>query len=66
MAEAAVKKLDLATAEAAFVRCSDYWGIQLVKRLANVTNDQLKQAQVAAYFNDFDEAERLYLEADRR
>lgn len=66
LAEAAIRKLDLATAEAAFVRCSDFWGIQLVKRLANVTNDQLKQAQVAAYFNDFDEAERLYLEADRR
>ncbi|KAL1124025.1 hypothetical protein AAG570_001795 [Ranatra chinensis] len=66
LAEAAVRKLDLPTAEAAFVRCSDYPGIQLVKRLANVTNDQLKRAQVAAYFNDFNEAERLYLEADRR
>lgn len=66
MAEAAVRKLDLTTAEAAFVRCSDYAGIQLVKRLSNVTSDQLKRAQVAAYFNDFNEAEKLYLDADRR
>ncbi|XP_054288459.1 WD repeat-containing protein 35-like [Macrosteles quadrilineatus] len=66
LAEAAVRKLDLTTAEAAFVRCSDYAGIQLVKRIANVTSDHLKRAQVAAYFSEFDEAERLYLEADRR
>ncbi|XP_075212960.1 intraflagellar transport protein Oseg4 [Lycorma delicatula] len=66
LAEAAVRKLDLTTAEAAFVRCSDYTGIQLVKRLTNVTSDQLKRAQVAAYFNDFNEAEKLYLDADRR
>lgn len=46
LAEAAVKKLDLSTAEAAFVRCSDYAGIQLVKRISNVTSDILKRAQV--------------------
>ncbi|XP_039278851.1 WD repeat-containing protein 35 [Nilaparvata lugens] len=66
LAEAAVKKLDLATGEAAFVRCSDYAGIQLVKRLSQVTSDQLKRVLVAAHFNDFNEAERLYLELDRR
>ncbi|XP_046679205.1 WD repeat-containing protein 35-like [Homalodisca vitripennis] len=66
LAEAAVKKLDLVTAEAAFVRCSDYAGVQLVKRIANVTSDHLKRAQVAAYLHEFDEAEQLYLDADRR
>lgn len=58
--------MDLTTAEAAFVRCSDYAGIQFIKRLANIHSDQLKKAEVAAYFKDFDEAEKLYLEADRR
>ena len=57
--------MDLATAEAAFVRCSDYAGIQFIKRLSNIHSDQLKKAEVAAYFKDFDEAEKLYLEADR-
>ncbi|KAJ9582947.1 hypothetical protein L9F63_022708, partial [Diploptera punctata] len=66
LAEAAVKQLDLPTAEAAFVRCSDYPGIQFVKRLHNIHNDTLKKAEVAAYFKDFDEAEKLYLEVDRR
>jgi WD repeat-containing protein 35 len=66
LAEAAVKQLDLPTAEAAFVRCSDYPGIQFVKRLHNIHNDTLKKAEVAAYFKNFDEAEKLYLEVDRR
>ncbi|PSN48259.1 WD repeat-containing protein 35, partial [Blattella germanica] len=66
LAEAAVKQLDLPTAEAAFVRCSDYPGIQFVKRLHNIHNDTLKKAEVAAYFKDFNEAEKLYLEVDRR
>jgi len=66
LAEAAVKRLDFPTAEAAFVRCSDYPGIQFVKRLHNIHNDTLKKAEVAAYFKNFDEAEKLYLEVDRR
>jgi WD repeat-containing protein 35 len=66
LAEAAVKKLDLPTAEAAFVRCSDYPGIQFVKQLHNIHNDTLKKAEVAAYFKDFDQAEKLYLDMDRR
>lgn len=66
LAEAAVKKLDLKTAETAFVRCSDYPGLQLIKRLNNITNDQIKKAQVSAYFGDFSEAEKLFLDADRR
>ena len=66
LAEAAIQELDLSTAEAAFVRCNDYAGIQFIKRLTNIHSDQLKRAEVAAYFKDFDEAEKLYLEADRR
>ncbi|KAF6214979.1 hypothetical protein GE061_009727 [Apolygus lucorum] len=66
LAEAAIKNLDLKTAESAFVRCSDYPGIQLVKKLTNVTNDQIKRAQIASYFGDFNEAEKLYLDVDRR
>jgi len=37
-----------------------------VKHLHNIHNDTLKKAEVAAYFKNFDEAEKLYLEADRR
>lgn len=66
LAEAALQKLDLKTAEKAFVRCKDYQGIELVKRLANLQSEPMKQAEVAAYFGSFEEAERTYLDMDRR
>ena len=66
LAEAALDQLDLQTAEAAFVRCKDYPGIQFTKQLENVQSVALKRAEIAAYFKRFDEAEKLYLEADRK
>ncbi|XP_065214168.1 WD repeat-containing protein 35 [Planococcus citri] len=66
LAEAALQNLDLTTAEMAYVRCNDYGGIQLIKKLSNIQNVQLKKATIAAYFGKFDEAEELYLMADRR
>lgn len=50
----------------AYVKRNDYGGIQLIKKLSNIQNTQLKKATIAAYFNDFEEAEELYLKADRR
>ncbi|XP_012278888.1 WD repeat-containing protein 35 [Orussus abietinus] len=66
LAESALKHLDLETAENAMVRCTDYLGIQFIKRLHNVHNDQLKKAEVAAFLGNYDEAEKLYLDLDRR
>ncbi|XP_048791015.1 WD repeat-containing protein 35 isoform X2 [Lagopus muta] len=66
LAEAALQKLDLQTAEQAFVRCKDYQGIRFVKRLGNLQSESMKQAEVAAYFGRFEEAERMYLDMDRR
>ncbi|KAM9319055.1 WD repeat-containing protein 35 isoform 1-T1 [Pholidichthys leucotaenia] len=66
LAEAALQKLDLKTAEQAFVRCKDYQGIQLVKRLGNLHSEPMKQAEVVAYFGKFEEAERMYVDMDRR
>ncbi|XP_064159333.1 WD repeat-containing protein 35 isoform X1 [Anguilla rostrata] len=66
LAEAALQRLDLKTAEQAFVRCKDYQGIELVKRLGNLQSEAMKQAEVAAYFSRFEEAERMYLDMDRR
>jgi len=66
LAEAALEELDLTVADKAFVRCSDYQGIQYVKRL-RLLDDRMKQkAEVAAYFQRFDEAESLYREIDRK
>ncbi|XP_032285942.1 WD repeat-containing protein 35 isoform X6 [Phoca vitulina] len=66
LAEAALQNLDLHTAEQAFVRCKDYQGIKFVKRLGHLQSESMKQAEVAAYFGRFEEAERMYLDMDRR
>lgn len=70
LAEAALKKLEdatsLETAEAAFVRRNDYAGIRFVTRLNALHSVALKKAEVAAYFKDFDEAEKIYQAEDRR
>ncbi|XP_012869217.1 PREDICTED: WD repeat-containing protein 35 [Dipodomys ordii] len=66
LAEAALQKLDLDTAEQAFVRCRDYQGIKFVKRLGNLQSESMKKAEVVTYFGRFEEAERMYLEMDRR
>ena len=66
MGEAALEKLDLENAETAFVRCKDYPMIQLVKRIEGIHSEPIRKASVAAYFKRFDEAERLYMEVERR
>merc|ERR1719281_1711489 len=66
LAEAALDSLDFAVAEKAFVRFEDYQGIQLVKRLKLVDDRMKQKAEVAAYFQRFDEAEQLYREIDRK
>ncbi|XP_061599596.1 WD repeat-containing protein 35 [Cololabis saira] len=66
LAEAALEKLDLKTADQAFVRCRDYQGIEFVKRLGHLQSEPMKQAEVAAYFSRFEEAENMYLDMDRR
>ncbi|XP_011304110.1 WD repeat-containing protein 35 [Fopius arisanus] len=66
LAESALKSRDLEMAENAMVRCTDYLGIQFIKRLHTVHADQLKKAEVAAFLGNYDEAEKLYLDLDRR
>uniref|UniRef100_A0A2K5RB88 WD repeat-containing protein 35 n=2 Tax=Cebus imitator TaxID=2715852 RepID=A0A2K5RB88_CEBIM len=66
LAEAALQKLDLHTAEQAFVHCKDYQGIKFVKRLGKLLSESMKQTEVVGYFGRFEEAERMYLEMDRR
>ncbi|KAH9097856.1 hypothetical protein LEN26_016945 [Aphanomyces euteiches] len=66
LADAALEQLDFPMAERGFVKCCDYNGIQYVKRL-QLLNDRVKQkAEVAAYFQRFDDAEALYRKIDRK
>jgi WD repeat-containing protein 35 len=65
LSEAALEKLDLATAERGFVKVGDYNGVQLVKRLNQLGDKAKQRAEVAVYFKRFDEAEKAYLAMDR-
>ncbi|KAL0894758.1 hypothetical protein ABMA27_013290 [Loxostege sticticalis] len=70
LAEAALKNFEsenaLETAEAAFVRRNDYAGIRFVSRLNALHSNALKKAEIFAYFKDFDAAEKIYHNEDRR
>lgn len=61
LSETALEQLNFVVADKAFVRCSDYQGIQFVKRLKIMNNRKHQRAEVAAYFRHFDEAENIYL-----
>ena len=50
----------------AFVKLVDYQGIQFVKRLRRLDDKVKQRAEVAVYFQRFDEAEALYREIDRK
>lgn len=70
LAEAALKNFEaesaLETAEAAFVRRNDYAGIRFVSRLNALHSNALKKAEILAYFKDYDAAEKIYQNEDRR
>ena len=66
LAEQGLHALDLPIVDKAFVRCGDYHGIQLAKKLATMRdNTDAQQAEVAAYFKNFEEAEAIYRAMDR-
>ncbi|XP_065063167.1 WD repeat-containing protein 35-like [Rhopilema esculentum] len=66
LAEAALGRQDLEVAEKAFVRCQDYQGIKFTKRIAKLDSEMKKSAEIAAYFQRYEEAERIYIDMDRR
>lgn len=66
IAEKALEELDFNTAEKAFVRGENYYGIQLVKQLRSMTDKNKARAEVAVYLGRFDEAETIYRGIDRK
>ena len=66
LCHSALNGLDLNIAESALVKCKDYKGIQFVKRIKQLTNDSLKRAEIYAYMGQFDNAERIYIDIDRK
>jgi len=66
LGEMALKKMDMKTAEYAYVKSKDYHGLEFVRKLQNLNNQNLKKAEISAFFNNFDEAESVYLSSDRK
>lgn len=66
MAQAALQFLNLQIAETAFVKCKDFAGIQFTKRILSIPDKIVQQAEVACFFEEYEKAEKLYLQADRR
>lgn len=57
---------NLEIARTAFVRMRNYQGLQFVKKLAQITDDKVRLAEVAAYYGNYKLAERYYSDADRK
>eukprot|EP00808_Paulinella_micropora_P031806 g55884.t1 len=62
LTDTALQQLNFEVADKAMVRCRDYQGIQFVKRLQVLNEKSRQRAEVAAYFERYDEAEELYME----
>lgn len=61
----ALTLLDFPNAEKALIHMNDYMGLCFLKRLKSIDDDALKQAEVAQFFEDYDEAESLYIQNER-
>ena len=66
MAENALDKLDLTTAELAFVKAKDYRGVLFVSKVQSIADKNMQKAEIASYFKRFDEAEQIYKDVDRK
>ena len=60
LATAALEDLEFPIAEKSFVRCSDYYGVQLVKQLQAMPDKMKAKAEACVYLGKFDEAETIY------
>ncbi|OAJ41462.1 WD repeat-containing protein 35 [Batrachochytrium dendrobatidis JEL423] len=59
VAEAALEILDFAQAQKAFIRCQDYQGLQFIKSLKKFDDPAKQKAEIAAYCNQFETAEKI-------
>ncbi|KAJ3015471.1 WD repeat-containing protein 35 [Thoreauomyces humboldtii] len=64
--DAALDKLDFGIAKKALVKCQDYPGLQFVKTLQKLDDENKQKAEVAAYFGQHETAEKIYLDMDRK
>ncbi|KAL3898913.1 MAG: hypothetical protein SGCHY_002418 [Lobulomycetales sp.] len=66
LAETSLEVLDLEKARKAFIRSSDYSGLQLIQKLHKIEDRAKQQAEIASYFSNYDVCEKLYMDLDRK
>jgi len=66
LAEKALEDLDFVSAEKALLKCDDYQGLQLVKRLQIIDDKNKQKAEILAYYAHYDEADQVYKKIERK
>ena len=66
IAEQALADMDITTAQSAFMKSFDYLGIQFIKKLLKIQDHTKQRAEIAIFYQKYDEAERIYLDMDRK
>ena len=66
LANYSLSNLDFPTAEKALIHMNDYMGLIFIKRLKTIDDDNLKRAEIAQFYEDYDLAEDIYSTNDRK
>ena len=66
LANYSLNKLDFSTAEKAMIHMNDYMGLYFIKRVKTIDDDNLKKAEIAQFFEDYDQAEDIYNTSGRK
>ena len=61
-----LQNLDFINAEKAMLKINDYMGLEFIKRIKNIDDDNLKKAEIYQFYEDFDQAENEYGNNDRK
>ena len=56
----ALEKLDFDTAQTAMLQTGDFEGLQFLKKIKDVEDDELKKAEILEFNNNYDEASNKY------
>ena len=61
----ALDKLDLDTAQKTMLQTGDFQGLELLKKLKNIEDDELKKAEILQYNSNYDEASNKFNQMNR-
>lgn len=66
IAEQALIKFEFNIAQKCFIQCQDFSSLQFIKKISKFKNETIKSAEIMAFLNQFDMAEKLLIENDRK